>query len=165
MEKLAEAFRSEGFEFLFIYTREAHPGELFPHHATLEQKIQQAEQFRDQLNLKRTVLVDDLTGTAHRPYGSLPDMLYLIGMRTRQILYKADWTNADTLRMLLEYQVKRKELRQSNRKVGPNYCEFLGFRPRMWPQFEKKLEAHGPKALADWKEALAYWKEHPPTHG
>lgn len=67
--------------------------------------------------------------------------------------------------MMLEYQLKRRSMRQANRAVGPNYCEFLGFRPRVWPQVQKLLEDLGPQAMADWQEALRYWKEHPPTHG
>lgn len=45
--------------------------------------------------------------------------------------------------MMLEYQLKRRSMRQANRAVGPNYCEFLGFRPRVWPQVQKLLEDLG----------------------
>ena len=165
MEQLASEYGDKGFEFVFVYTREAHPGELRPHHTRFEHKLDQARVFQSQYEIKRPILVDSLDGAAHRAYGVLPGILYLVGKRTRSILFKADWTDADTLRMILDYQTKRTEMRQANRKVGPNYCEFLGFRPRMWDRFVAHLHTNGPKAVADWEQAMEYWKKHPPRHG
>jgi hypothetical protein len=164
MEALAKEYRPKGFEFLFVLTREAHPGENYPHHSSWEQKLRHAEAFRDRFSVRRQILVDDLEGTVHHQYGLLPDMCWLIGKKNL-ILFKADWTNADALRMILDYQLERVAQRQSNVKVGPNYCEFLGFRPRMWPNFVSHLRVNGEQAIADWKAALEYWKLHPPTHG
>lgn len=164
MEQLAQEYSPKGFEFLFLFTREAHPGENFPQHSSFEQKVRHAEAFRDRNQTTRTILVDDLEGTVHHRFGLLPDMCWVIGKRNT-ILFKADWTSADTLRMILEYQLLRQAARESNRKVGPNYCEFLGFRPRVWDRTIKHIEASGPQALADWKQALEYWKVRPPSHG
>lgn len=164
MEKLAKEYGPKGFEFLFLFTREAHPGENFPHHTSIEQKIHHAEAFRDRHDTKRTILIDDLEGTVHHAYGLLPDMCFLIGPKNR-ILFKADWTHPDTLRMILDYQLERVALREANRKVGPNYCEFLGFRPRVWDEFVAHLRGNGPQAVEDWKRAYEYWKVYPPGHG
>ncbi len=79
MEKLATEYRDKGFDFVFVYTREAHPGELHPHHTRFEQKLDQARVFQSQYDIGRPILVDSLDGAAHRAYGALPDMLYLIG--------------------------------------------------------------------------------------
>ena len=48
MEKLAIEYRDKGFDFVFVYTREAHPGELRPHHTRFEQKLDQARAFQSQ---------------------------------------------------------------------------------------------------------------------
>ena len=40
MEQLAKGY-ADRVHFLFIYTREAHPGELIPHHTSFEQKVRQ----------------------------------------------------------------------------------------------------------------------------
>lgn len=177
MEQLAADYETQGYKFLFVYTREAHPGEHFPHHTSFEQKLEQATELRKRYGLERTILVDDLEGTAHHAYGLLPDMSYLVsmdrGVRGRSgpaatqnmILYKADWTDADTLRMILDYQDRRREMRQANRKVGPNHVEFLGFRARQWHRFQDLLDECGPQALEDWDGAMAYWRENPPSHG
>lgn len=164
MEELAQEYTPKGFEFLFVFTREAHPGENYPHHTSMEQKLRHARDFRERFGVSRIMLVDDLEGTIHHQFGLLPDMCYLIGGGNR-VLFKADWTNADTLRMILDYQLSRAEQRQSNVKVGPNYCEFLGFRPRVWNEFVAHLRVNGPQAVKDWQQALEYWKQRPPSHG
>jgi hypothetical protein len=143
MEKLAVEYQDKGFEFVFVYTREAHPGEIRPHHVSFEQKLAQARAFQKEYDIQRPILVDDLDGEAHRAYGALPD----------------------TLKFILDYQIRRLELRQANRKVGPNYCELLGFRPRQWDRFVAHLQTNGPRAVADWEAAMEYWKTHPPRHG
>lgn len=164
MEELAVEYAPRGFEFLFVFTREAHPGENFLHHQSFEQKVRQAEAFRDRHGAARTILVDDLEGTVHRRYGRLPDMCWLVG-RKNKILFKADWTSPQTLRMILDYQLERQAARESNLKVGPNYCELLGFRPRVWDKVVAHINANGPGAVEDWKRAMEYWKVFPPHHG
>ena len=165
MEKLAVEYKDQGFDFVFVYTREAHPGEIRPHHTSFEQKLDQARAFQKEYDIQRPILVDSLDGAAHRAYGSLPDMLYLVGKGHGLIWFRSDWTDADTLQLILDYQIKRLEMRQTNRKVDPNYCELLGFRPRMWDRFVAHLHTNGPRAVADWEAAMEYWKTHPPRHG
>lgn len=165
MEALAAEYRPKGFEFLFVYTREAHPGERFPHHQSLEQKRRHAQAFRDRWDLQRTILVDDLDGTADHRYGLLPDMCYLLGAGNR-VLYKADWTEPDTIRLILDYQLLRIEKRRtSSFRIGPFHAEFLGHRPADWRWFEDRLALNGPQAVTDWQRAMAYWRDRPPAHG
>lgn len=168
MDQLAREYADKGFAFLFVHTREAHPGENYRQHTSMEQKIEHARAYREMCNVERPILVDDLEGTIHHQYGLLPDMCYMIGRRGRvqnTILFKADWTNADALRVMLDYQMSRKAAHDSHVKVGPNYCEFLGFRPRVFDRFPEFLEVSGPTAIADWDQAMRVWRHDPPTHG
>ncbi len=36
---MAQKYAGQGFQSVFVYTREAHPGENFPAHRDIEQKI------------------------------------------------------------------------------------------------------------------------------
>ena len=164
IDALAEEYRPRGFEFLFVYTREAHPGERYPHHTSLEQKLRHAADFRERFRIGRPILVDDLAGTAHHAYGLLPDMCYLISSAGR-VVYRADWTEPETLRLLLDYQLRRIEQRRAGARVGPFYGEFLGYRPSVWREFEEALELNGPQAVRDWRRAMEHWRDHPPKHG
>ncbi len=66
---MAKAFTEKGFTFLFLYTREAHPGQNHGAHTSMEQKLAYAREFREQCHIDRPILVDDLSGTVHRLYG------------------------------------------------------------------------------------------------
>jgi hypothetical protein len=49
---------------VFIYTREAHPGETVPHHDSFERKLASAVLLAEETGIGRDILVDDLAGTA-----------------------------------------------------------------------------------------------------
>ena len=61
MEDMAKRY-AEGAHFLFVYTREAHPGEFYPPHQYYEQKLLHAASFRERLGVERTIVVDSLQG-------------------------------------------------------------------------------------------------------
>ena len=71
---MAKDYESKGFKSIFVYTREAHPGEHYPAHRSIEQKISQAMAFKQILGIERPILVDDVIGTGHDLYGTLPNM-------------------------------------------------------------------------------------------
>jgi hypothetical protein len=56
-------FAPHGFASVFLYIREAHPGEHFPAHRTFAQKLAHARAFRERFGIERPILVDDLVGT------------------------------------------------------------------------------------------------------
>ena len=45
MDELAEEYGARGFQSFFLYVREAHPGELLPHHTSFAQKLAHARTF------------------------------------------------------------------------------------------------------------------------
>jgi hypothetical protein len=61
---------------VFVYTREAHPGEHVPHHDSFERKLTCAKLLREEAGIGRDILVDDLAGTVHRAYGLMPNMTW-----------------------------------------------------------------------------------------
>ena len=52
-------------------------------------------------NEKREVLVDSIDGKAHKLYGSMPNMTYVIG-EDGVIKFRANWTNIDALKKYLK---------------------------------------------------------------
>jgi hypothetical protein len=62
-------------------------------HESLEAKLTTARLLRDVTEIRRQILVDDVEGTAHRAYGLLPNVNWVIG-RGGLIVYKSDWTSA-----------------------------------------------------------------------
>ncbi len=88
-------------QFVEVIVRQAHPGDQDPHYTSLEQKMQDAREYRRQESLPWTVLVDDLEGTTHQVYGGLSDPAYLIDADGRVAFYHI-WTHAPTIHTTIE---------------------------------------------------------------
>jgi hypothetical protein len=63
MYNMAREFAEHDSQFVFVYTREAHPSERYAGHSSLEQKIEAARTMAGRLGFERTMFVDDLDGT------------------------------------------------------------------------------------------------------
>ncbi len=94
LSKLAQKYRSKGVEFLMIYTRETHPGEVVCRHTSFSEKMTHAKSFKKDENVRIRVIVDSLDGKIHHKYGLLPNMVYIVN-KEGNIVYKASWTDSD----------------------------------------------------------------------
>jgi len=161
---MAKEFRPKGFSFLFLYTREAHPGENYPAHRSFEDKIHHAKAFRKILQVERPILLDDITGPAHQAYGSLPNMTYVIG-RGGKILFRSDWTDPPTLENVLTYILSARSRRREGLRLAPFYSEFVGYRWSDQTKFQTGLERAGQQAVDDFERAMEKRKKSKPGPG
>jgi hypothetical protein len=104
IDAMAEASRPD-VRMVFVYTREIHPNEqlaygTFPHHRALEDKLNAARAMRDELGLGMVVAVDDLGGTTHRAYGSLPFSAVVI-RRDGILVHREEWASQEQLSAVL----------------------------------------------------------------
>ena len=106
MNKLAKKYNN--FWFLLLYTREAHPGYKIPSHKSFKEKFLRAKQLEKD-NENRLILIDDLDGTAHKAYGSMPNSLYVIDT-TSKILFRSDWNDVIATQDLLEKLEKGQDI-------------------------------------------------------
>lgn len=161
---MAREFASRGFLFLFLYTREAHPGENFPAHRSLEDKVHHARAFKKILGVERPILVDDITGTAHNAYGGLPNMTYVIG-RSGRIVFRSDWTDPPTIENVLTYILTARATRREGLRMAPFYSELMGYRWSDQTKFQAGLERAGEQAVNDFERAMEKKKKGPPGPG
>lgn len=108
--------------WVFIYTREAHPGELVGAHESIEAKVATARLLRDEAGIRRQILVDDLEGTAHHAYGLVPNMSWVID-RGGLIVYKSDWTSTANVDAFLNRYESGRSRRSEAGTVGPYLTE------------------------------------------
>lgn len=162
MEALAKTYASYGFGFLFVYVREAHPGEHYGPHGSIEEKLAHARAFRDHCQVERPILVDDLQGTAHHLYGLVPNMTYLIA-RGGRILFRSDWTDPPTIELLLNYHMNVRAQRRTGARLTPFYAEFAGYRQNDQRAFMEKLEIAGPQAVDDFTRMIKVWAQKAPV--
>lgn len=100
MESLANDPRFNHYNWIFVYTREAHPGEKTSAHETMEDKFLCAQRLKDRWHINRSILVDDLSGTTHRAYGGLPNMSYIVEP-PGVVIFRADWTDSSAIEWAL----------------------------------------------------------------
>lgn len=147
MDDLADRYGDRGVTSAFIYTREAHPAENYRHHRSMDDKRATARAMVEHCNLRRPVLLDDLTGTVHRAWGMLPNMSWIIG-RGGRTLYKAMWTEAADIEVALGAALDYLDRREAE-KLVPFYSERLAWRVRDDDAFRAGLERNGPQAVTD----------------
>lgn len=152
MNELADHFASQGVGSIFLYTHEAHPGENFPHLTSMDQKFAHARALRDRLGVTRPIVLDALDGACHRAYGSMPNMTWIFN-RAGAPLYKADWTDTNSVRNALEYFVDVLERRRGRERLVPFRVERLDYRTRDPEGFAAGLARSGPKAVREFEAA------------
>lgn len=88
-------------QFLMLYVREAHPGERIGEHHSLEEKKARATELEQEFGETRTLLIDDLDGTAHSLYGAMPNSVFIID-RNRTIAFRSDWNDVSATATALQ---------------------------------------------------------------
>lgn len=100
MNKLAG--ETPEFNFLLLYVREAHPGKKIAAHHTIQEKQELAQRLYNQGEIEnRTIIIDDLDGTAHQALGALPNMVFIISTNG-EVVFKEEWNNAKSVKAAIE---------------------------------------------------------------
>jgi hypothetical protein len=147
MEQMAARHARRSVRSVFLYTREAHPGESYRHHTSMEDKRHHARAFQAEFGIKRQILLDDLEGTVHLAYGMLPNMTWIIGPGA-VIHYKAAWTDPVDIEDALRCSLDALERRVKD-KLLPYHSEHLKWRGRDDEKFRARLAKNGPQSVAD----------------
>jgi hypothetical protein len=145
---------------VFVYTREAHPGEDVPPHDSFERKLASARLLRDEVGIRRTILVDDLTGSAHRGYGMMPNMTWVID-RGGRVAYKANWTSAANVEAFLTRFLAAGAQRAPGTALAGYETEQLEFRQVDRERFNQRLLRNGPRAAEEFRKAQRLWARRP----
>jgi iodothyronine deiodinase-like protein len=101
VNRLYAHFGGEPLEFLFVYVREAHPGDQIPAHKSSDAKVRAALLLRAEENMGMPVVVDDLRGSIHRKYSRLPNPAFLID-KAGYVAFRSMWTKPEQLEAAIE---------------------------------------------------------------
>jgi peroxiredoxin len=152
LNELYEDFGDE-VEFLFVYVREAHPGEELGPHEDMRDKVRAAELLRDEEDVEMPIIVDDLNGRIHKKYGKAPNPTYLID-RSGRIAFRMLNTNASVLGEAIEELLERQEER------GTDHVIVRGGEYQGIPKASALLHTHralkrgGKKSIDDFKNEM-----------
>ena len=155
LNELYQRYRDQGFEFFTVYVREPHPGENYGPHRTAEQKLEFARDCRRQDGIVNPMLVDDLAGTVHRRYGSMPNMIYIIEKNGR-IAYKAMWTDHDEIASVLANLALADHLQAQGVRVKASYTEKINYIPAQYTGGlrDTVFDRAGPQAWSDYQKVF-----------
>jgi len=107
-------------DHVLMYVREAHPGERQPQHRTTGEKIDAARRTKRRYRDRRTVLVDDVDGSAHAHYGAMPNSIFVIAP-DGTILFRSIWNNAVDMDAILGAIAKGEPVRSRELKAVPPF--------------------------------------------
>lgn len=147
--------RHPGAAWVFVYTREAHPGENVPHHDVLDQKLAGARLLRDETGIQRPILVDDLGGTVHRSYGPMPSMTWVID-RGGRVAYRAPWTSAASVEAFVARLLTAGGQRAPGTMTMMYQTEQIEYLRTDREEFNRHLLRAGPSALTEFSKALPH---------
>jgi hypothetical protein len=152
---MAERFAAAGVKFVFVYTREAHPGERYPHLTSIDQKVRHAREMVAAKGIRRPMLVDDLEGSVHHAYGRLPNMSYVIA--AGRVHYRSSWTDPAAIEMVLERLVGARQRRREGTDHRPYYAEWEPMIPADRVEFCRLLLRDvGPTAVREFIDAMEH---------
>jgi len=148
INRMWEYFHWRGVQILFVYTREIHPGERYPHHMSQFQKIEAAREFQRIEEVRFPVLVDTLDGKVHREYGPRPNPSFVVS-REGRIVYRTPSVDPPTLREYLTHLLLWDEVKEQKIPAHFVYMEQLRFQIPDSQMHQKVLERAGPKAVRE----------------
>jgi hypothetical protein len=156
LNELYHRYRDQDFEFFTIYVREPHPGENYGAHKRWEQKIEYAKECRSQDGIETQLLIDDLQGTVHVAYGSLPNMVYIIE-KSGKIVYKAMWTDHEEVAAVLSNLSLADQLQAKGLRVKPSYTERISYIAADYAGGlrDKVFDRAGRRAWEDYKKVFS----------
>ncbi|HET7871404.1 MAG TPA: redoxin domain-containing protein [Terriglobales bacterium] len=153
LNQLYDKFRGNDTEFIFVYTREAHPGERIRAHRSNSEKQEAAHTLRDQENIAMPVAVDDVRGSIHRKYSGRPSTAFLID-RSGRVAFRSMWARPEGIEAGIE------RLLELQHERGVDHVVVNGGQDLTMPvsyaalSSYRALERGGDEALRDFREAL-----------
>lgn len=153
INELYDRFRGDDIEFLFIYVREAHPGEVIPAHRSMREKIEAARLLRDEEDMQMPILVDDLRGSIHRRYSRLPNPSFLID-KSGRVAFLSLWSKPDAIGTAIEELLEVEQERRVDHAIVNGGQDLSMPVPYSALSAYRALERGGKQSLNDFRQAL-----------
>ena len=100
MEELRRKYQDRDVEFIAMYVREPHAGEVgFPEiedHRDFDHKMEMAKELQRLKNVTLTIGVDDMSQEQHARLGNLPNMAYVVD-KNGNVAYSNTWQHAEDI--------------------------------------------------------------------
>src|SRR6476620_3590726 len=153
INELYDRFRGDDIVLLFVYVREAHPGESIRAHHSIREKTEAARLLRDEEDMHMPVLVDDLRGSIHRKYAKLPNPACLID-KSGRVAFLALWSKPEGLGRAIQELLNLQEDRGVDHVVVNGGQDLDMPIPYSSLYAYRALERGGKESLNDFRHAM-----------
>jgi peroxiredoxin len=153
LNDLYDHYKNDDVQFLFVYVREAHPGDDLPAHKTLEEKIAGAELLREEEDVEMPILVDDLKGSIHKKYGKWPNATYVIDTSGR-VAFRSLWSRPPQIEAALQELLERQKERDVEHAIVNGGEDTSMPVARSMLHTYRALERGGDKSIEEFRLAL-----------
>jgi glutathione peroxidase-family protein len=153
LNNLYDEYNGEDVQFLFVYVREAHPGNDLPAHESMDDKIAAAELLREEEDVEMPILVDDLKGTIHKRYGKWPNATYIID-KSGRVAFRSLWSRPRQIEAALDELLERQQERDVEHAIVNGGEDTSMPVARSMLHTHRALERGGDKAIEEFQNAL-----------
>jgi len=138
-------YAPKGVEFVYVYTREAHPGPRLPAHRRMEDRRANARRLQQSEGVSFPIVLDTYEGSIHRLYADIRfnNPVFLVS-KSGIVLYKAAWLDSFELPQMLDEVILWDESTRDDKVVKKGYSERLRL---MHEQFEPKCQKRGSRLM------------------
>lgn len=155
LNRLHRTFAEKDVQVLVIYVREAHPGEHYEAHSSLEQKTRYARDLQRLEGVEPPIFVDSLAGEAHHLYGVWPSPVWIVNKEGR-IVHKSLWLVADQVELVLQHLVRAEEIKAQGLRTRWVYAETWTELGVTRSVHERVLSRAGPRARREVSEVIGH---------
>lgn len=117
-------------EFLYLYVREAHPGELIPQPQTMQDKTALASALKTEQDIPWKIAVDTLDGEVHHLLATRPNAAYLIDATGKVVFRTLFAADANAIKQAIQQHLHDKPVAKPDR--SPVVYPVLKLMGLMW---------------------------------
>ena len=100
IRSLHRLYKKKGFEFFLIYTKEPHPGENISQPATIEERMKNAAQLKQEERVNFPILIDSMNNEVRNAYRGWSNGIFIINKEGMLVL-RSSWTHGPELAQVL----------------------------------------------------------------
>jgi len=145
--------RDPNVEFFFVYTREAHPGDLLGAHGSYDDKVKAAELLREEEAVDIPIIVDELAGNIHRKYGKLPNPTFIID-KSGRISFRSLGTRASVINAALDELLEVQQEEGRDHAIVRDGQDLSLPSPHLLWRAHRALERGGKRSIANFRHEM-----------
>jgi glutathione peroxidase-family protein len=146
-------YKKKGFEFFLIYTKEPHPGENIPQPTTIEERVKNAVQLKEEEKVNFSILIDTSDNAVRNAYRGWSNGIFVVN-KEGVLVFRSSWTHGPELARVLVDLCAWEKAQARNELVRVCYSERIVGLLRNKKISDSVHRRAGPQAAQDFARLL-----------